>query len=133
MSTRGVVFACLGFLVLLTAVLVINRPGRTNQVQTTSAPSSAQGAAPQSASGPAVVVRVDGAEVEHKEQPLPMTRMSDLAAGDLTASMISHLRSVGDTQILVLTDGSEVTVGNHNREVLPEDIQFRLSYDRGGR
>lgn len=82
-------------------------------------------------SGPSVVVKVDGAEVSSDTvSSVYGSRLSDLRPELLEPSLISSVRASGQTQVLVLVDGSEVYVNQSIQDRLPAAVQYRLGYDR---
>jgi hypothetical protein len=81
-------------------------------------------------SGPRVVVRIDGEEVTDSVL-LGSKSFAELPVEQLTSSMISHVRTSGRTEVLVLADGSEIRLDAYTRERLAPEIAFRTTYNRG--
>lgn len=74
-------------------------------------------------------VLVDGEEVDIVEQSSG-SRMADVPVSQWNPSTISHIRTVGNTQIVVFLDGSETIIDSFVRERMPQDVAYRAGYNR---
>lgn len=84
----------------------------------------------QSAAQPSnFTVLVDGKEVQIIQQSSG-SRMADVPVSQWNSSTISHIRTIGTTQIVVFTDGSEAIIDSFVRERMPKDVAYRAGYSR---
>lgn len=74
-------------------------------------------------------VLVGGEEVQAPE-PGAARRIADMPLSQLNPSLISQVRAVGNTRILVFTDGSELIVDRFILDQLPAEVVYRAGYDR---
>lgn len=74
-------------------------------------------------------VLVDGEEAQIMQQSTG-SRMADVPVSQWNASSISHIRTVGTTQIIVFLDGSETIIDSFVRERMPQNVAYRAGYSR---
>lgn len=74
-------------------------------------------------------VLVDGKEAEIIQQSSG-SRMADVPVSQWNSSTISHIRTIGTTQIVVFVDGSETIIDSFVRERMPQDVAYRAGYSR---
>ena len=75
-------------------------------------------------------VLVSGEEVSPPASSREL-RMADIPISQLSPSLVSQVRSIGNTRILVFADGSELIVDRFILEQLPPEIAYRAGYVRG--
>lgn len=82
------------------------------------------------ASGPAsFTVLIDGEERQEQVQDAA-TPMAQLPPSSWNSAMISTIRAVGSSQVLVFIDGSETILDSYTLERLPAEVAFRAGYSR---
>ena len=74
-------------------------------------------------------VLVDGKEAEIIQRSSG-SRMADVPVSQWNSSTISHIRTIGTTQIVVFVDGSETIIDSFVRERMPQDVAYRAGYSR---
>ncbi len=74
-------------------------------------------------------VLVDGQEIQERDEGSE-PRMADLPASSWNSAMVSHIRAIGNSQVLVFVDGSEALIDGFTRDRLPADVAYRAGYDR---
>ena len=72
---------------------------------------------------------VGGEEVQAPESGAAR-RIADTPLSQLNPSLITQVRAVGNTRILVFTDGSELIVDRFILDRLPAEVVYRAGYDR---
>lgn len=96
-------------------------------VQTGSQLPSQTGA--ESSQSSSFTVLVEGRELQDRQESVGL-RMADQPASSWNSSMISNIRSIGSSQVLVFVDGSEAIIDSFTLDRLPQDVAFRAGYSR---
>ena len=82
------------------------------------------------ASGPAsFTVLIDGEERQVRTEDTG-TPMAQLPPSSWNSAMISTIRAVGNSQVLVFIDGSETILDSYTLERMPGEVAFRAGYSR---
>lgn len=114
------VLAVLGFV----ALIIWPRDSNETVTAGTNPPPAAEG------EPASFTVLVSGEEVR-PPAPGQQLRMADTPISQVSPSMVSQVRSIGNTRILVFADGSELIVDRFILEQLPPEIAYRAGYVRG--